>query len=225
MKKLLSYVVMAVLISGWTACSQAMELVPVTSFDSSWALASYGTGTGTVTTDGAKANLSAQGAATDYREMDLSKSGTAGVIGMVATLRVDQAFCSTGYCNLFINQYIGKIDNSKIQLQISLQQQNNQNSIEFRIKAKDLTTNVSNVLVKGVFGDLNGGWVNGDIKTVAFARVGSEYWFYLVGYPGLIKIQALENLTPYDSAPNLGAWAGQESSISGSVSDIYLIKE
>ncbi|MEI6588302.1 MAG: hypothetical protein WCO05_05140 [Candidatus Moraniibacteriota bacterium] len=226
MKRLWTLIVLAVLISiGWTVCSQAMELVPVTSFDSSWVIASYGTGTGTVTTEGAKVNLSAQGAANDYGEKDFLKNGTTGVIGMMATLRVDQATCSTGSCNIYLSQYIGKVGNNIMQLLISLKKDYNQKSIWYRIKSKDLTTNAQTILTQGTFGDVNGGWADGDSKTVAFARVGSELWFYLAGAPGMVKMPAFDAVTTYDSAPDVGVWAGPGNSISGSVSNIYLIKE
>jgi hypothetical protein len=155
--------ILATLISiGWTVCSHALELVPVTSFDSTWVSALYGTGTGTVTTDGAKVNLSAQGAAADYGEMDFNKTGTTGVIGMMATLRVDQAACPYA-CNIGISNYVGKQGNNKIQLLISLKQEGgNQNSIWYRIKSKDITTGVQTILTQGTFGDNNGGWANGD---------------------------------------------------------------
>jgi len=144
---------------------------------------------------------------------------------MMANLRVDQAVCPYG-CNLGISQYVGKQGNRKIQLLISLNQaNNNQNSIGYRIKSRDLTTNEQTILTQGTFGDFSGGWANGDSRTVAFARVGSEFWFYVVGAPGLIKIQALDEISSFDGTPDTFAWAGSVSSISGSVSNIYLIKE
>ena len=46
MKKLWLHIILAVLISiGWTVCSQAIDLVPVTSFDSSWTTFTSGTAT------------------------------------------------------------------------------------------------------------------------------------------------------------------------------------
>jgi hypothetical protein len=212
---------------GWTVCSQAMELIPVTSFDSSWVIDPYGTGTGTVTTDGAKVNLSFQGAATGEGEIDFYKTtGVTGLIGMWATLRVDQATTgSNGDCSIAIVQNVGKIGNSKIQLKIALRQRANKKSIVFRVRATDLTTNVRTVLYFGNFGDEDGGWAIGDSRTVAFARVGSEFWFYVVGSPGLIKVQAFDKVTTYNGSPCMFAWAVAGSSVAGSVSDIYLIKE
>ena len=214
---------------GWTVCSQAMELVPVTSFDSTWMIYTYGTGTGTLTTDGAKVNLSAQGSDTGERDEEIIKTGTTGVVGMWATIRVDQATndSTTGTCLIGLYQYIGKVNNSKIQLMISLNQENNKKYIRFRVRAVDLTTNATKVLTWGTFGDRDGGWANGDSKTVAFARVGSEFWFYVEGEPGFIKIQALDEMTSYNGSPSVSAWAdkGTGNSISGSVSNIFLIKE
>ncbi|MBI5590321.1 MAG: hypothetical protein HY881_07560 [Deltaproteobacteria bacterium] len=225
--KLWAHFVLVVLISiGWTVCSQAMELIPVTSFDSTWVIDTYGTGTATVTTEGAKVNLSAQGTATDYGEKVFYKTGTTGVIGMWATLRVDQATTgSNGDCSIGISQYVGKVNNNKIQLMISLEQWTNQKRISFRVQATDLTTNVKTVLTQGTVGNWDGGWANGDSRTVAFARVGSEFWFYVVGLPGLIKAQPFDAVTSYDSAPGMFVWAGAGTSISGNVSDIYLIRE
>jgi hypothetical protein len=87
-------------------------------------------------------------------------------------------------------------------------------------------------LYSGVFfGDYDGGWKIGDSKTVAFALVGNEYWFYLQGASGLIKIQAPDNLTPFDSSDpaaygiDVSIQKGVGNSIAGSVSDIYLIRQ
>lgn len=213
---------------GWTVCTQAMELVPVTSFDS-WAIKPViGTGTGTVTTDGAKVNLSFQGGATGNGEIDFYETTLTGLIGMWATLRVDQVTTgSNGDCSIGIYQRVGKIGNSIIQLAIFLEQWTNLNRVVFRVRASDLTTNVNTTLIQGFIGDWNGGWAIGDSRTVAFARVGSEFWFYVVGYPGLIKVPAFDEVTTYNSNsfPVIVAWAVAGSSISGSVSDIYLIKE
>ena len=228
MKKTLSAnIVFVVLFSlGLTANINAMELIPITYFDSTWVIETLGTATATVTTDGAKVNLSAHGSATDRIDKDFIKKGTSGIVGMAATLRVDQATSdSTGTCAIGIEQSIGKINNSRIKLRIVLFQENNKKSIKFYLHAYDLTTEVLTVLAKGYFGDTDGGWSNGDSKTVAFARVGSEFWFYVAGETGLIKIQALDLVTSYNGSPKITIWAdqGAGNSISGSVSDIYLI--
>jgi len=227
MKKLWTHIVVAVLISiGWTASSQGMELIPVTSFDDTWVTENWGTGSGTVTTDGSKVNLSVQGTSTDFGEMFFYKNGTSGIIGMIATLRVDQATTIPYYgCQINILQYVGKMGNSKIQLLMSLEFGLNQERIGYRVAATDLTTNVKTVLYFGNIGSYDGNWAFGDSKTVAFARVGSEFWFYVQGSPGIVKIQAFEEITPFDGPPAVDAWAGPGNSISGSVSDIYLIKE
>jgi hypothetical protein len=129
---------------GWTVCSQAMELIPVTSFGSTWAIKPViGTGTGTVTTDGAKVNLSFQGGATGNGEIDFYETTLTGLIGMWATLRVDQVTTgSNGDCSIGICQNVGKIGNSRIQLAIFLEQWTNLNRVVFRVRASDLTTNV-----------------------------------------------------------------------------------
>jgi hypothetical protein len=62
------------------------------------------------------------------------------------------------------------------------------------------------------------------------ARVNSEFWFYVEGIPELIKIQSLSEVTAYsgtNGSPTLTIQAadGTNSSMAGSVSDIYLIKE
>ena len=217
----------ALVSTGWTVCSQAMELIPVTSFDSTWVTDSYGTGTSTVTTDGAKVNLSAQGSATDYAEKDFYKTGTIGTIGMMATLQVDQSTSPNSSTSIGIYQYLGQIGNEKIQLMIQLNQVNNQNRIWYRIRSADLTTNAKTVIGQGTFGDTTEGWTIGKSVTVALARVGSEYWLYVVGLPGLAKLQFLNELMPYpnNSRPAIVVWADKGASISGSVSNIYLIKE
>jgi hypothetical protein len=156
------------------------------------------------------------------------KEGTSGIIGMMATLRVDQATSgSNGSDEIGILLDVGKIGNKRIQLKISLKQWANQNRIYFRVRAADLTTNAKTDINTGTFGGIDGGWAKGDSKTVAFARVGSEFWFYVVGAPGLIKIQAFDKVTTYNGSPCMFAWAdkGVENSIAGSVSDVYLIKE
>jgi hypothetical protein len=172
--------------------------------------------------------MSVQGSATDYGEIDFCKTTgiPPGFIGMVATLRVDQATTgSDGDCAISICQSLGKIGNSKIQLAILLEQWKNQKTISFRLQATDLTTNAKTVLNRGTFGDWDGAWAIGDSKTVAFARIGTEFWFYVMGSPGIIKVQALDMVTSFNGSPDMHAWAKPGSSISGSVSDIYLIKE
>lgn len=217
---------LVVLISiGWTAGSQAMELVPVTSFDSSWVIETYGSGIGTaiVTTNGANVILSAQNpTTTDWIEKDFVKNGTSGIIGMMATIRFDQA---NGSCGVSVKQCIGKVGNSKIQLAITLLQKDNQKSIEFSVKSTDLTTQAENIHEYGRLGNSNGAWAIGESKTVAFARVGSEYWFYVKGHPELIKIQSFEEVTSYDSPPSVAVVSNGNSSILGVVSDIYLIQQ
>ena len=216
---------------GWTVCSQAIELIPVTSFDSTWVKWSDGTGTGILTIDGNKINLNVQGSETGYIDKEFIKTNSSGIVGMIATIRVDQASnSSNGNCLIGLYQWIGQINNNKIQLMISLHQEDNKKYIRYRVRSVDLSTNASKVLTWGTFGDRDGGWANGESKTVAFARVGSEFWFYVAGEPGLVIIQALDEITSYTgpgSSPAVSAWAdqGAGNSISGSVSDIYLIKE
>jgi len=114
----LMLILVALISVGWTVCSQAMELVPVTSFDSTWKTYTQGSGTGTATPNGTKVNLSAQGSGTNF---NFYKTGTKGVIGMLANLRVDQVTCdANGFCGIGINQYIGMTGNSRIQLNITL---------------------------------------------------------------------------------------------------------
>jgi hypothetical protein len=226
MKKLPVYIIFAILIAiGWTTCSQAMDLVPVTNFDSSWQIVPSGTGTATLTIDGSKLNLSAKGSATDYGENDLQESGTNGIIGMMATLQVDQATSPNDNCYLTVSKYIGQIGNSKIQAMIGLYQANNRNQIWYRVKGTDLTTSGKTVLMQGSFGDSYGGWTNGKSVTVAFALVGSEIWFYVVGSPGLIKFQILDGMIPYNGKPSINAMASSGCFISGSVTNTYLIHE
>ncbi len=228
MKKLCTHIVLAVLISiGWTVSSQAAEVVPVTSFDSTWAIETYGTANGSVATDGAKINLSSQGSATDYIEKDFKKHDTPGIIGMVATIRVDQATSdSTGSCMIGISQEIGQIGNSKINLLIYLQQSTNKKSTKYRVRTQDLTTKATKIIAQGTFGDTDGGWSIGVNKTVAYALVGTEIWFY-AGDSGLMRYQPDAAVTPFYNGPTVITWAdkGVNNSISGSVSDIYLIKE
>jgi hypothetical protein len=209
---------------GWTVSSQAMELVPVTSFDSTWKTYTQGSGTGTATPNGAKVNLTLQGSGTNF---NFYKTGTKGVIGMLATLRVDQVTCdANGFCGIGINQYIGMTGNSRIQLSITLSHNGNGNNvINFFIKTIDLTTNANVVLAQGNIGDYSGAWANGDSKTVGFVRDGSEFWFYVAEHPALIKVQVLDEITPYSDSPTVFAQVGPGTgnSISGSASDIYLI--
>jgi hypothetical protein len=119
MKKLWLHIILAVLISiGWTVCSQAIDLVPVTSFDSSWTTFTSGTATTTLSIDGAKVNLSAQGSATDSGDKELYQpNADSRTIGMYATLRVDQAASDSNLSSEFlgINAYIGRVDNNRIQ--------------------------------------------------------------------------------------------------------------
>ncbi len=231
----LMLILVALISVSWTVCSQAMELVPVTSFDSTWKTGTFGTATGTVTTDGSKVKLSAQGSATDYIHKSFYKTGNTGVVGMLATIRVDQANNdSTGYCDIGLATAIGRIGNSQIELWIMLTQANNNNNniIRFSANAYDVTTHTSRTLARGEFGANIGAWTHGDSKTVAIARVGSEYWFYVSGNPSLtpslIKVQAIDGLIPFDETwPEMFIYAdkGVGNSISGTVSDIYLIKE
>jgi hypothetical protein len=223
-----------VLISaGWAVNSQAMSFEPVTGFDSTWTTETSGTGTSTLTTDGVKVNLSAQGSATDYGEKDIYATGTTGVIGMMATLQVDQSASANNGCMVDIHQNVGQADNYKIQILISLKRINGQNQVWWRHKATNLTTNATVTLAQGtvtIFSqgalvDPNGGWATGKGVTVALARVGSEFWMYVEGCPGLMKIQALNNMTSYSGQPSVGVWADKGSSISGSASNVYLIKE
>ena len=230
MRKLWMYIILAVLIStGWTVSSQAIVLEPVTSFDSTWVKWTDGTGTGTLTIDGNKINFNVQGSETGYIDEEFIKTNSSGIVGMMATIRVDQASNSSGgSCMISLYQWIGQINNKKIQLIISLNQEDNKKYIRYRVRSVDLSTNESKVLTWGTFGDRDGGWVIGESKTVAFARVGSEFWFYVAGEPGFVKIQAFDEITPYTgsgSSPTVSAWADQGvgNSISGSVSDIYLI--
>ena len=120
-----------------------------------------------------------------------------------------------------------EVCNSKIQLQISLEQWNNNKSIRYFVRTKDLTTNEKKVIVQGTFGDWDGGWANGDSIPVAFARVGSEFWFCVAGAPGLVKIQSFDQVAAYDGPPTVFAVAKGtgRNSISGTVSDIYIINE
>ncbi len=216
---------------GWTVSSQAMELVPVTSFDSSWVKWTDGTGTGTLTIDGNKINFNVQGSETGYIDKELIKTNSSGIVGIMATIRVDQALNSFGgNCLIGLYQWIGQINNNKIQLMISLHQEDNKKYIRYRVRSVDLSTNATKVLTWGTFGDRDGGWVIGESKTVAFARVGSEFWFYVAGEPGFVKIQAFGEIKSYTgsgSSPAVSAYSdqGTGNSISGSVSDIYLIKE
>jgi hypothetical protein len=221
---------LVVLISiGWTAGSQAMEFVPVTSFDSSWAIETYGSGIGTaiVTTNGANVILSAQNSTTtEWIEKKIVKNGTSGIIGVMATIRFDQAMNGpNGSCGISVKQCIGKVGNNKIQLAITLLQKDNQKSIEFSVTSTDLTTQTENIHVYGRLGNSNGAWAIGENNTVAFARVGSEYWFYVKGHPELIKIQSFEEVTSYDSPPSLAVVSNGVSSIAGVVSDIYMIQQ
>lgn len=230
MKKLWTCIFFAVLFSiGLTVSSQAMEFVPVTKFDSTWKTFTSGSGTGTATPDGAKVNLNAQGSGTNF---NFYKTGTKGVIGMLATLRVDQVTtAANSFCGMGITQYIGMTGNSRIQLYIVLNHNSNpngyNNNISFVLKTVDLTTSANVVLAQGSIGDYSGGWANGDSKTVGFVRVGSEYWFFLAGHPALIKVQALDEITPYNDSPTIftNVGPGTGNSISGSASDIYLIYE
>jgi len=210
---------------GWTVSSQAMELVPVTSFDSTWKTYTQGSGTGTATPNGAKVNLTAQGSGMNF---NFYKTGTKGVIGMLATLRVDQVTSdANGFCQIGLTQYIGMIGNSRVQLNIFLNYNGNgnNNSINFVLRTIDLTTNANVQLAQGSIGDYSGTWVNGDNKTVGFLRNGSEFWFYVAGHPALIKVQVLDEITPYNDSPTVFTMVGPGTgnSISGSASDIYLI--
>lgn len=204
-----------------------MELVPVTSFDSTWKTSTQGPGKGTTTPDGAKVNLSAQGSGTSYfSSLNFYKTGTKGVIGMLATIRVDQVTSSDAQCQIGITQYIGMTGNSRIQLSINLGHDGNgNNNINFMLKTVDLTTNSNVVLAQGTIGDFSGAQANGDSKTVGFLRNGSEFWFYVAGNPALIKVQLLDEITPYNDAPTVFTMVGPGTgnSISGSASDIYLI--
>ena len=217
---------------GWTVCSQAIDLMPVTSFDSTWEMISYeSAGTGTLTIDGNTINLFVQGSQDGAIDKNLQKNNSSGIVGMAATIRVDTASNSSGgRCLIGLYQWIGQINNKKIQMMISLNQEDNKKFIRYRVRSVDLFTNESKVITWGTFGDRDGGWQIGESKTVVFARVGSEFCFYVAGEPGLVKIQALDEITSYTgpgSSPAVSAWADQGlgNSISGSVSDIYLIHE
>jgi hypothetical protein len=177
MKRLWPLIVLAVLISiGWTVSSQALELVPVTSFDTTWQTKTYGDGGPvSVITNGGTVNLSAQGVAgTQWTEIDFYKTGTTGIVGMWATLRVDQATNTNGSTNIDIigiKQFIGKIGNEEIRLLISLKQYSNNKSIWYQIRAMDTNTYAMRTITQGTFGDTSGGWKLGESLTVAFVRV------------------------------------------------------
>jgi hypothetical protein len=208
---------------GWTvACAQAYVWVPITTFDETWQTFSEGTGTGTVVTEGAKINLSANGLDTGYFLGGLSKTDSTGVSGILTTLRIDQI---TGNCNIGLKASLGQVGNNKIQMRIYLVQYNKTKSIQFRVESIDLNTNLSKTVSQGTFGEWDGSWVPGDSKAIAFAKIESELWFYVDGYPQILKLQMLDEMTAYKGSLEAYVYAGPgaENSVSGSVSGIYYL--
>jgi hypothetical protein len=213
--------VAVLIIAAWAVCAKAMDWAPVTSFDHTWITGSQGCSASNVVTNGSTINMSAQGSDTRCAAM-LYKTGTNGVIGMSATLQVDKI---SGYGTIGIQGSFGQIGDSKIQVQVGLEQYNNHKSIKYSIEIIDLKTDSRVFLSDGSIGDWDYCWIPGDKKTVAFAIVGSEVIIYVEGYPLLLKFQMLGEIIPYNGPPAVLSWTdtGIENSISGSVSNISLI--
>ncbi|MGD9973270.1 MAG: hypothetical protein AB7S77_09440 [Desulfatirhabdiaceae bacterium] len=152
------------------------------------------------------------------------KTGSNDVTGMWATLQVDEI---AGRSKLGIQGSFGLIGNSKIQVQLYLEQYDNYKSIRYTILSIDLYTGSWAYVSLGAIGDWKNSWLPGDQISVAFAIFGNEIWIYADGYPQLMKVQMLDEITPYNDFgyPAAFFWtdAGSGNSISGSVSDIFLI--
>jgi len=211
------------IVAGWTACATAMESEPITSFDSTWQTVPQGCNAPAITTDAATINMQTQGSETGCSGI-FYKTGTNGVTGMWATLQVDEI---GGFGRIGIQGSFGLIGNSKIQAQLFLEQYENHKSIRYNIKSIDLYTGSCLYLSIGTIGSWENSWVPGDQINVAFAIVENEIWIYADAYPQLMKLQMLDEITPYNDFgyPAAFFWtdAGSENSISGSVSDIFLI--
>ncbi len=229
MKKTLWIVMGYLIFIASATCSQALEVVSVIGFDSTWVINAPGAGTGTVTTNGATVNLSAIGSAANSVLNTLAENGTTGVVGMMATLKVNQATSTSGNASrIGISQNIGMVGTNTIQILMALNQKNGSNMIWYRVRFTDAATNIPTVLAQGTFGDTSGGWSNGDNRTVAFALIGNELWFYSVEVPEFIKVQLPDAITKSNNdSPTVFAYAdqGTGNAISGSVSNIYLIKQ
>ena len=211
------------IIAGWTVCATAMESAPITSFDSTWQTWSQGCNTPPINTDDATINIQTQGSDTGCSGM-FYKTATNNVTGMWATLQVDEI---AGRSKLGIQGSFGLIANSKIQAQLFLEQYDKHKSIRYTIKSIDLCTGSSVYLSMGTIGDWNNSWLPGDQISVAFAIIGNEIWIYADGYPQLMKIQMMDEIIPYNDFgyPAAFFWTdeGSENSISGNVSNIFLI--
>lgn len=225
--------VFAIVLVGWTVCSHALELIPLKS-GFTWETDVSGPCSFDIGSDGTAVNLSAQGTESEVSEIDVAITGTSKIVGMWATVHVDQAVNNAVGTNILadsvyigIKQYVGRVGNEKIRLSITLNQYNDQRSIWYQVRGYHVTTNAVREIAQGTIGAVSGRWNPGDSLTMAFVRVGSEFWFYVNGVPELLKIQAIGEVTGYYGQPNIFARAGKgtNSLVAGSVSNIYLIKE
>ncbi|MBI5591089.1 MAG: hypothetical protein HY881_11465 [Deltaproteobacteria bacterium] len=209
-------------IAGWSTGSCAEEWVPALEFGTAWIVSSDGLGTGAVTTEGTTINLTANGNSNGGFFGALNKIDTTGIVGMYATLRVDQV---SGNCDLGLQATIGQIGTKQIQVSIFLSEYNGQEGIEYRIRMYDMFTEMTVLVATGTFGPWDGAWVPGKPQSVAFERVESELWFYADGYKQVHKIQMLDGITSINEslAGYVNAPMGMDVSITGSISDIYLV--
>jgi hypothetical protein len=210
------------IVVSWTSCSFAGALEPVTGFDATWQVATSGFGTGSVTTQGGVINLTASGTTGSGFLGALFKTEPAGISAMSATLRVEQV---SGNCELGLKATIGQIGNKRIQVFIYLKEYNGTEYIHYSVKMLDVLTDAAETTATGTIGPWDGGWVSGKPQPVAFARFGSEIWFYANGYQQVRKILLLDGIEPVTDgyvAGYVNAPKGVDASITGSISDIYL---
>ena len=193
-------------------------------FDGTWEVTTSGSGTGNVIAREGTINLSAKGEIDGGFFGALSKSKPTGIAGMLATLRIDQV---SGNCELGLKATIGQIGSKRIQVLIYLTEYNSEKSIQYSITLNDLTDDSSALVGSGTFGGSDGAWVLGKPQTIAFARVGSEVWFYADGFKQIQKIQLSDGITSYYdyAAGYVNAPTGVRTAITGSISDMYLYYE
>ncbi|MDO8934045.1 MAG: hypothetical protein Q7U97_16760 [Rhodocyclaceae bacterium] len=212
-----------ILMGVCTTLSYADAWVPVTNFNT-WGVTTQGFGTGSVVPSGAMISLSANGTSEGGFTGEIAKAETSGFAGVWATLCIDIAL---GNGQLGLKATIGQVENTLIRVYMYLIENSGNKGIQFHVEQTDKTTKSSKLIAVGNFGSWADAWIPGQSQNVAFARFGSELWFYVDGYKQLHKIQLMDGIEPI-AEPDVGGYISayaQNVIILGKISDMYLYYE